>query len=286
MKKTAMAHAKVNLYLKVTGKRDDGYHLIRSFFQKISLADQLTFTSIDESRIKIRCDHPDVPLDESNLVAKAAKALLDFTGSDNGAEIDIIKRIPIAAGLGGGSSDAAATLVVLNDLWELGLDRDELLSLALGLGADVPFFLGDYPAAWVEGIGEKIRAVSVDRAFGMVLFKPAFPIYAGSAFSGSEFDFESGPEGESVITKLTSADPANVADMMKNDLQPWAFKTHPKLVGLNDAIRNSDNPRITVVMTGSGPTLMALYENNDAARRASEELSGLAEYVEAVTTLV
>ena len=134
------AHAKVNLALEVLGRRDDGYHELRTLFQTISLHDDIVLRPRAKD-VTIRCDHPDVPRDETNLAVRAARDLQRFAGVAQGVEITLTKRIPVAGGLGGGSSDAAAVLMGLDRWWRLGLGPDGLLPLARRLGADVPYFL-------------------------------------------------------------------------------------------------------------------------------------------------
>ncbi len=285
MEKTILAHGKVNLYLKVTGKRSDGYHLLRSFFHKISLCDELTFFPTKANKITIKCSDPNVPLDESNLAVKAAKALAKITGCNRGVLINIVKHIPIGSGLGGGSSNAAATLLALNNLWKTKVRHEDLLKIALNLGADVPFFTSNYSAAWIEGIGEVILPVSVNSSLNMVLFKPDFPISSSTAFTNSKFNFVSGPNGKTLIEKLSGGDPFIVGATMQNDLQPWAFDCYRELAELKTSILRGNTKPSAVTMTGSGSTLMALYENSEASNKAYKELSNISKFVKVVTTL-
>jgi len=139
MSLTLPSYAKINWTLEILGKRPDGYHELRTFLQTIDIADDLVFTPIDRG-IEVICDHPDVPCGETNLAYRAAKSLSDFAKIDRGARIAINKRIPTAAGLGGGSSNAAVTLLALRKLWNIDLTPRDLMRLGSELGADVPFF--------------------------------------------------------------------------------------------------------------------------------------------------
>src|SRR6185436_9966400 len=140
MKLTLPSFAKINWTLEILGKRPDGYHEVRTLLQTVSAADEMTF-ELTEQGISVLCDHPDVPCDETNLAYRAAKSLRDFTGLDKGVRIHIAKRLPVAAGLGGGSGNGAVTLIALQRLWDVQIEPRDLFKLAAKLGADAPFFL-------------------------------------------------------------------------------------------------------------------------------------------------
>src|SRR5438045_753982 len=170
---TAWAPAKVNLFLEVVGKRPDGFHELRTLMAAVSLYDTLTFAPAPPGPIRLSC--PGVPLSTGpeNLVVRAAEALRRYAGTDAGADVVLTKRIPLAAGLAGGSTDAAATLVGLNRLWGLGLSRAELMPLAAGLGSDVAFFLAP-PCAWCTGRGEVVEPWPLGARLHLVLVAPPF----------------------------------------------------------------------------------------------------------------
>ena len=151
------APAKINHFLHVLGRRDDGYHLLQTVFQFLDLTDELHIAVTGDGRIRRLRNYPQV-VEQDDLVVKAAKLLQEIGGSSRGAEIHVDKRIPIGGGLGGGSSDAATTLVALNCLWETGLTVEQLAEAGLSLGADVPVFVHGF-AAWGEGVGEKLEPV-------------------------------------------------------------------------------------------------------------------------------
>jgi 4-diphosphocytidyl-2-C-methyl-D-erythritol kinase len=166
-----LAPAKVNLFLEVLGKRPDGYHEIATLMMAIDLTDVLDLSPSEDGSLSLTCDEPDLSTGPDNLVLKAALRLRAKTGTMSGATIRLTKRIPWAAGLGGGSSDAAATLKGLNELWKLGLSREELSAIGAELGSDVPFFLNGN-AAWCTGRGEIIEPVAIGRPLDLVLVKP------------------------------------------------------------------------------------------------------------------
>ncbi len=167
------AYAKVNLFLDVAASRNDGYHDILTVFQQIDLADQIILSPLPQG-IKIICDHPDLPVDQKNLVWQAVDLVKEYCHLNDGVEIKIVKNIPVSGGLGGGSSDAAAVLMGLKGFWALGLSKEELLELGAKLGADVPFFV--YGGRCLgEGKGEKL-AVLPNQKFWLILVNPGFPV--------------------------------------------------------------------------------------------------------------
>ena len=180
---TVHSPAKLNLVLDVLGKRPDGFHELRTIFERISLADQITLTRNKSGKIHIRCAHPHVPKGPGNLVFKAAEMLSrDFSVSE-GLDIDIIKNIPVAAGLAGGSSNAAAVLSGLNRLWQLGLKMPELAGYASRLGSDVAFFLYDTSYGLGTGRGELIKPLDIRTKLWHVLVTPRVKIYTKDVFT-------------------------------------------------------------------------------------------------------
>ena len=153
------APAKINLYLKVLSKRDDGYHEIETVFERLALFDKITLRSLKNNEIKVSCDNLGVPTGKNGLAYRAAGLLKSKFGITKGIGVKIVKRIPIAAGLGGGSSDTACILTGLNRLWKLGLGTDELSGLGKRLGADVPFFIGNFSFAAGKGRGDEITPI-------------------------------------------------------------------------------------------------------------------------------
>ena len=161
------APAKLNLFLHITGRRDDGYHELQTCFQLLDYADQLEFKVENEATISLESNLNTVAA-EDNLIIKAATLLQQYSQTKNGAAIKLNKILPLGAGLGGGSSDAATTLLALNSLWNCGLNTDELALLGLKLGADVPVFIRGY-SGWAEGIGEKLTTITLPEQWFLVI---------------------------------------------------------------------------------------------------------------------
>ena len=240
------APAKLNLFLHITGRRADGYHLLQSVFMLIDWADTLHF----ERRPDARLSREDLlqPLPADDLVLRAARALQAATGTRHGAHIGIEKRIPAQAGMGGGSSDAASTLLALNRLWGLSLTQEQLCTIGLQLGADVPFFLRGHNA-WVEGIGEHITPVQLPRRHVLVV-KPDAGLETRAIFSDPALKRDSIP---ATITGF-AADPQAFLNEARNDLQPVAQRLCP---GVTQALGWLATLGLAGRMTGSGSAVFA-----------------------------
>ena len=237
------APAKLNLFLHVTGRRADGYHLLQSVFMLIDWCDTLHFERREGGAITREDLGPALPADD--LIARAARALQAATGCPFGAHIAVHKRIPAQAGLGGGSSDAASTLLALNRLWRLGLTRVELARIGLGLGADVPFFLHGRHG-WVEGIGEHVRPIGLPAA-RFVVVKPPQGLQTSAIFGAADLKRDCAP----AIISGFAADPYGFG---RNDLQPVAERLCPQVAqGLALLTRQGLKGR----MTGSGSAVFA-----------------------------
>ena len=178
MKLEKNAFAKINLGLDVTGKRDDGYHIVRMIMQNVNIYDTLTFEDNKSGEIVLTANSPKIPTDDSNLICKVAKQLQKEFGVTKGANIDLVKRIPVAAGMAGGSTDGAATYVALNELWNLGLDKKRMCELAVNLGADIPYcIMGG--TALAEGIGEELTTIPDMPDCQLVVVKPDIDVSTG-----------------------------------------------------------------------------------------------------------
>jgi 4-diphosphocytidyl-2-C-methyl-D-erythritol kinase len=281
----ARSAAKINLFLKVTGKRTDGYHEISSLMQMVDIFDTLTFNLDPSGKLSIKVSGMDAPSDGTNLVIRAAEALRKWGNVGLGAQIALDKRIPVSAGLGGGSGNAAVALKALASLWGIRPSREELETLALSIGADVPFFLNG-PCALVAGIGEKIKPANALKSAPVLLVKPDFGVSTAEAYKNSKFDFAPFICDETMMEDVISGDPVRMAPHMLNDLMAWAMDTYPKLAQLKERIEGANPAPIRVMMSGSGPTLFALYDTDDDCRRAAEFLKDTAPFVMATRTLV
>lgn len=240
------APAKLNLFLHITGRRADGYHLLQSVFMLIDWADTLHF----DRRTNGQLSREDllVPLPADDLVLQAARALQTATGTSNGAHIAVEKRLPAQAGMGGGSSDAASTLLALNRLWQLGLTLEQLCTIGLRLGADVPFFLRGHNA-WVEGIGEHITPVQLAPRHVLVV-KPRAGLETRAIFTDPTLRRDSIPATISGF----AADPQAFLKKARNDLQPVAQRLCP---GVTQALDWLASLGLEGRMTGSGSAVFA-----------------------------
>ncbi len=262
---TVRAPAKINWSLKVKGRRDDGYHEIESLMQCISLCDTLTFANADLITIDTNADIPQ----EDNLVYKAAILLQKETGAKKGALISLSKKIPMEAGLGGGSSDAAATLMGLCRLWGADVRKEMLMELAAKLGSDVPFFI-EGSAAVVTGRGECVRAVNVDKEYHLVLVKPPFGVSAGWAYNNlNSFDLEDS-NTDALVNALNAGDLDRISGLVGNDLEAPVIKTHPVIGEIKDALM--DSGALLSLMSGSGTTVFGVFSEPAKAKNAVQNL--------------
>jgi 4-diphosphocytidyl-2-C-methyl-D-erythritol kinase len=237
------APAKLNLFLHIVGRRPDGYHLLESVFMLIDWCDTLHFELRADSLISREDLSSELPQDD--LVLRAARALQQFSGTPLGAHIAIDKRIPVQAGMGGGSSDAASTLLALNRLWNLNLGLDSLLAIGLKLGADVPFFLGGHNA-WVSGIGEIMQPIAVPEA-RFVVVKPADGLETQRIFSHPLLKRDSEPA-------IISGFAADAYGFGCNDLQAVAQQLCP---GIDQALNWLEHAGLNGRMTGSGSAVFS-----------------------------
>ena len=253
------APAKLNLFLHVVGRRADGYHLLQSAFVPVDLADRLRFRVRDDGVVRRVNDVPGVaPADD--LVVRAALLLQEASGTPRGADIELEKRIPIGGGMGGGSSDAATTLLVLDRLWETGFGPEALAELGGGLGADVPFFLFGGPA-WVEGTGERLRELAVPQRWYVVLVPPV-GVPTREIFAAPELTRNT----EALKMEDFSAH-AN-RDRFRNDLEAVVTARYPVVREHLEWLRRHGEAR----MTGSGSCVFAGCDSREAAQRVLDLL--------------
>ena len=261
------APAKLNLFLHVVGRRDDGYHLLQSLFALIDWADTLHFERRDDGALTRRDLGPALPPED--LTLRAARLLKSKSGARWGADISVLKSVPWGAGMGGGSSDAATTLLALNRLWGLNWPRERLMALGLDLGADVPFFIGG-DNAFVEGVGEKLTPVSLSAQRYAVL-KPPAALDTGAVFASPEL--VRSPDAAIISGLLANKAQlaAWTADKARNDLQAAAQALCPEVAQAAQWLgRRFGNSR----MTGSGSAVFARV--GDEPERTGAEFAGLA----------
>ena len=259
------APAKINLNLLVGPRRSDGYHPLDSYVARITLYDEITLSARDDGRIALSCRGFDCGPDEQNLALRAATLLAERTGR-SGARIELVKRIPPGSGLGGGSSDAAAVLVGLSQLWRLGLGEAELAALAAELGSDVPLFLGP-PTVRMTGRGERIRPATI-HPFWAVLCLP--DISCSTAEVYRELDREAVVMEEQLDEGLLAGPPSSWRAELHNQLTPPALRVGEGLVRLRDSLSRATS--LPVCMTGSGSGLFVLCDSRDEATRVSDGL--------------
>jgi 4-diphosphocytidyl-2-C-methyl-D-erythritol kinase len=261
-----LARAKINLWLKVVGRRADGYHLLDSLVAFADLADSLDAQTAD--KLSLALDGPGAPSlagEGDNLVLKAARLLADHAGVAPRAALRLTKRIPVAAGLGGGSADAAAALQALVELWRLALPVEELFDLAARLGADVPMCLAGR-AALVSGIGEKLAPAPALPACGLLLVNPGVALPTADVFAARRGGFSNGQP----LARPWS-DLANLVEALAargNDLASAATTLCPAVADVLAFLRASSAVRYAA-MSGSGATCFALYDTPAAAKRAA-----------------
>jgi 4-diphosphocytidyl-2-C-methyl-D-erythritol kinase len=262
------APAKINLFLEVLARRADGYHEIATLMVAVNLFDTLEIRELPAPKIDLSCDQPALSTGDDNLVQKAGQALGATAGFRGGATIHLQKRIPMAAGLGGGSSDAAATLVGLNELWKLGLSTSELSSIGSRLGSDVPFFLAAH-AAWCTGRGDHVKPVVAGKPIWLVLLCPAKGCSTAEVYRQVRVPVH--PEdGSRVVSALQSGDVEEMGKRLHNRLEEAACAVTPDVAYWKERLATL-NPAGTL-MTGSGSTVFALCRDEIEANRIAQEV--------------
>ncbi len=262
------APAKVNLFLEVLAKRPDGYHDIATLMVAVTLFDVLRFKEEKSGDIRLTCGNPELSTGPGNLVFRAADLLKRYTGCKKGVNIRLTKRIPLAAGLAGGSSDAAATCMALNHLWKLRLSRKELLSLGAELGSDVAFFFST-PAAWCTGRGERVRPLRWSEPLWFVLVALPMGLSTARVYRGVEAP-EKPQSGVAILQAVGSGDVEEIGRRLHNRLQPVAEKLCPAIRKLGRRLERLDPAG--VLMSGSGPSVFALCRNRHEAVRIARQL--------------
>ncbi|HRB28719.1 MAG TPA: 4-(cytidine 5'-diphospho)-2-C-methyl-D-erythritol kinase [Nitrosomonas sp.] len=255
---TFPAPAKLNLFLHVVGRRSDGYHLLQTVFRFLDFSDQITFKVREDGIIKLHNPLVGVP-EEKDLCIRAARFLQQTTGSKQGADIYLEKKIPMGGGLGGGSSDAATTLLALNQLWSLHLSRKQLLELGLQLGADVPIFIFGQNA-FAEGVGEELTSLTLSPAWYLVLI-PSVQISTAEIFANKELTRNTIP------IKI----PPFSIYQGRNDLEPVVCQNYPEVARCLQWLKQLENTTIAA-MSGSGSCVFAEFSTLTAAQTAFEQI--------------
>lgn len=249
------APAKINLMLRITGRRNDGYHLLQTVFQMLDLCDWLTFHQVDDGSVSLKNPIPGVP-EETDLTVRAAKLLQQESGCKQGVCIEMEKNLPMGGGLGGGSSDAATTLLVLNRLWGLDFSTEKLMQMGLRLGADVPVFVHGH-SAWAEGVGEKLDKINLKEQW-FVVIKPDCHVNTGEVFSHKDLTRDS--------KSITIAD--FLAGQQQNDCLEVVRKLYQPVEQGLLALSEFSKAKLT----GTGACVFAEFDSKESAQKAYEAL--------------
>lgn len=274
------SYGKVNLALDILYKRNDGYHEIKSIMQRISLRDRLIFEEIDHGFV-IESNHSQVPKDETNLVYRAWEKLVAITGENRGIKVIIEKNIPVAAGLAGGSTNGATTLLALNELWDLKLSEDELMKIGRGLGADVPFCIMG-ATALAEGIGEKLTKLKPFSGKHILLCNPGIVISTEHAYSQVEFS-DKRIDIEAMIKAIDADDLKTLAENMGNTMEGPMIEEYPIIGEIKKLMLG--NGALGALMSGSGSTVFGLYDDEEKMKFTEKKLLDIGDKVYLCKTL-
>jgi len=269
------SYAKLNLYLEVLGRRKDGYHNIRTLFERIDLSDKIILKSRRDKKIKILCNSPEVPLDNANLAFRSARLLQDTFRLDKGVDIRIKKNIPIGAGLGGGSSNAAAVLVGLNRLWNLKLAKNRLITLARRIGSDVPFFIYNIPFAQATACGDRIKLLNKLHYLRLwhILVVPKIAISTPTIYrKWDTYSKLTEPDYDVKILTLAlkKRDSFLIARSLFNDLEKITAKLYPVIGRIKKKLKALGIK--SILMSGSGPAVFGIASSRKEAVALSKQL--------------
>jgi 4-diphosphocytidyl-2-C-methyl-D-erythritol kinase len=276
---TLKALAKINLGLDVVRRREDGYHEVRMVMQTIHLYDTLDIQKSSKGGIAIRSNLSFLPVNENNLVYKAGRLLMDEFGIRDGVTVNLQKRIPVAAGMAGGSTDAAAMLYGMNRLFDLGLSRRELMERGATIGADVPYCLMR-GTALAEGIGEKLTALPPMVKCPVLIAKPSVSVSTKFVYQNLKLDADTvHPDIDRLIRDIQKKDLEGICGDMGNVLETVTVPAHPVIQKIKEQMVESGAK--AAMMSGSGPTVFGLFSDEKTARQAKEDMkrSGLAKQV-------
>ncbi len=262
---TLRSPAKINLCLSVLGRRPDGYHEVEMLMQMVGLFDEVT-VSLGGPGISVSCDSHAAPSGEENIAWKAATEMLRSSGREAGLAIGIKKKIPVAAGLGGGSGNAAAVIAALNMLLGLGFDRDRLAEIGARIGMDVPFFFYG-PTALAQGRGEILTELSPFPRFPVLLVNPG--LETSTAWVYKQLNLRLTKKGD--CNKIARLNLRNIALGLHNDLETVTSAIHPVINRIKDALL--DRGAVGALMSGSGPTVFGIFETKAASQAAADSLS-------------
>jgi 4-diphosphocytidyl-2-C-methyl-D-erythritol kinase len=260
------AHAKINIGLHILGKRPDGYHDLETVFHEINMFDEIELEPHND--LTMTADSILVPIDETNLCLRAAQLLQSELKVEQGAAIQLKKNIPVGAGLGGGSSDAAAVLTGLNKLWNLKLKNNKLQTIAAEIGSDVPFFI-EGGTAYATGRGEVLQHFDLDIPFWIVLVTP--PRHVSTAWAYQNLKSDRKGKAADLRNALTEQiqKPKKLAAVVQNDFEPTVFEMHPEILRTKEKMKECG--ALFSLMSGSGSSVFGFFSDADSAGRSAKE---------------
>lgn len=263
MEITLRAYGKVNLGLDVLRKLENGYHEVKMIMQTVDLYDLLTFEKMDGAGVDIHSSRPDLPVGEDNIIYKACKLMMSKYEIKGGVKVTLEKNIPVAAGMAGGSTDAAAALIAMNSLYDLGLTQTKLMELGVEIGADVPYCVMQ-GTALSEGIGEKLTALAPMPECTMVIAKPPVGVSTKWVYQNLKVSqLSSHPDIDGMAEALENGDLGGITDRMANVLETVTIPAHMEIGQIKDMML--ENGAMNSLMSGSGPTVFGIYDDADAA---------------------
>ena len=264
------AFAKINLGLDVLGKREDGYHEVRMIMQTIRMYDQLDMRKSVEPGIHLTTNKKYIPVDENNLVWRAAKLMMDTCGIMEGVSIHLHKVIPVAAGMAGGSSDAAATLVGMNRLFHCGLSKEKLMELGVQIGADVPYCVLR-GTALAEGIGEKLTVLPPMPDCWILIGKPGISVSTKYVYTTLDLNTDTvHPDIDGMKKALEDGNLYGITERMGNVLQDVTIPAYPEVERIKEQMKTLG--AVNAMMSGSGPTVFGIFDNEEKAQEACQKL--------------
>lgn len=267
---TRKAYAKINLGLDVIRRRPDGYHEVKMIMQSVGIYDRLTFQRADWEGIRISLDHAELPCDQNNLIYKAAQLIMDAYGIKNGVEITLNKNIPIAAGMAGGSTDAAAVFHGLNELFGLGMSLQDMKEMGVKIGADVPYcIMGG--TALSEGIGEILTPLSDPPDAHLLIAKPDINVSTKFVYENLHADtLTDHPDIDGMVKALNEGNLKGITDRMGNVLETVTVKEYPIIDRIKKEMLSGGAEN--ALMSGSGPTVFGIYKEKKAAEKCCEAI--------------
>lgn len=265
------ARAKINLGLDVCGKLDNGYHIVKMIMQEVDLYDVISFRKREDPDIILSVESDDYLGDiTGNLIFRAAKLMKEYYSIRQGIEIHLEKRIPVAAGMAGGSTDAATTMIAMNEMFELGQTREQLMELAVSLGADIPFcILGG--TALAEGIGEKLSSLPAPRQCVLLIAKPNIMVSTREVYERLDAkEIKDHPDIDAMVQSLQTGDFDKLVGQMGNVLETVTIELHPVIQDIKDTMKACGAQN--AMMSGSGPTVFGIFHNQETAGKAMQEI--------------